>query len=198
MCLLDAEDYSDLPIRQYEEDNVLRELNKAYLGFRQPERSSGSIEKRLPPVGASRDSSPSRKQQQQPTASVAVAVKEDSPMEEDDQRRSSNPTLLYGGGRNAPLTLTNATAATVVPDVSLLRPPPLMADAKKSSGSTYASCDSQHDGSVEEFRSANTSLDEEDKAPAPSSNGWTPGDIRPDEQPAARSHSSLESDSSSE
>ena len=30
MCLIDAEDYSDLPIRQYEEDNVLRELNKVF------------------------------------------------------------------------------------------------------------------------------------------------------------------------
>lgn len=35
MCLIDAEDYSDLPIRQYEEDNVLRELNKAFIGFQQ-------------------------------------------------------------------------------------------------------------------------------------------------------------------
>ena len=35
MCLIDAEDYSDLPVRQYEEDNVLRELNKAFIGFQQ-------------------------------------------------------------------------------------------------------------------------------------------------------------------
>lgn len=184
MCLLDAEDYSDLPVRQYEEDNVLRELNKAYLGFRQPvpSASTGTMEERLPPVGASRDSSPSRKQQQAGTPTTTVVMVEDNKLdrsttlvsnsqEADQHRRSSNPTLLYGGGRNAPLTLTNATATVVNkldPDISLLRPPPLMADAKKSGGSVYASCDSHHDGSIEEFRSANTSLDEEDK---PSSNG---------------------------
>jgi hypothetical protein len=73
MCLIDAEDYSDLPIRQYEEDNVLRELNKAYLGFSQhyPDAAAAGLEQqqpqeqlqqRLPPVGASRDSSPSSRQ----------------------------------------------------------------------------------------------------------------------------------------
>lgn len=68
MCLIDAEDYSDLPIRQYEEDNVLRELNKAYLGFRPfyldkpSESQQPQLQQRLPPVGASRDSSPSRRQ----------------------------------------------------------------------------------------------------------------------------------------
>lgn len=73
MCLIDAEDYSDLPVRQYEEDNVLRELNKAYLGFRQhyPETArtetvspqQPQLQQRLPPVGASRDSSPSSSRQ---------------------------------------------------------------------------------------------------------------------------------------
>lgn len=78
MCLIDAEDYSDLPIRQYEEDNVLRELNKAYLGFGQhyPEaaraeavraeppqqKEQPQLEQRLPLVNASRDLSPSSRQ----------------------------------------------------------------------------------------------------------------------------------------
>ncbi|XP_011496990.1 PREDICTED: uncharacterized protein LOC105361492 [Ceratosolen solmsi marchali] len=35
ICCIDAEDYSQLPLAQYEEDNVLRELNKSLLGFRQ-------------------------------------------------------------------------------------------------------------------------------------------------------------------
>ncbi|XP_065578534.1 uncharacterized protein LOC136038949 isoform X2 [Artemia franciscana] len=30
---IDAEDYSDCPLKQYEEDNILRELNKSYLGY---------------------------------------------------------------------------------------------------------------------------------------------------------------------
>lgn len=32
---MDAEDYSSLPLGQYEEDNILRELNKCLLGFQQ-------------------------------------------------------------------------------------------------------------------------------------------------------------------
>lgn len=35
MCLMDAENYSDYPDSQFEEDNVLRELNKCLLAFRQ-------------------------------------------------------------------------------------------------------------------------------------------------------------------
>lgn len=35
LCLMDAEDYSNYPIAQYEEDNILRELNKCLLSFRQ-------------------------------------------------------------------------------------------------------------------------------------------------------------------
>ena len=32
---MDAESYKDYPINQFEEDNVLRELNKCLLAFRQ-------------------------------------------------------------------------------------------------------------------------------------------------------------------
>ena len=78
MCLIDAEDYSDLPVRQYEEDNVLRELNKAYLGFRQhyPETdaSPAQLQQRLPPVGASRDSSPSSGSRQASTTASGSAL----------------------------------------------------------------------------------------------------------------------------
>ena len=48
MCLIDAEDYSDLPVRQYEEDNVLRELNKAFIGFQQVKFNSIKLMKRFP------------------------------------------------------------------------------------------------------------------------------------------------------
>lgn len=34
-CCIDAENYKLLPFHQYEEDNILRELNKCLLGFRQ-------------------------------------------------------------------------------------------------------------------------------------------------------------------
>lgn len=35
ICLMDAENYSEYPESQFEEDNVLRELNKCLLAFRQ-------------------------------------------------------------------------------------------------------------------------------------------------------------------
>lgn len=86
MCLIDAEDYSDLPVRQYEEDNVLRELNKAYLGFRQHYQDAGTnvvsssssqqaaMHQRLLPVGASRDSSPSSRQASTTTGGIVTWI----------------------------------------------------------------------------------------------------------------------------
>lgn len=70
--------------------------------------------------------------------------------------------MLYGGGRNVPLTLAKATVVkqlmTSDTDSDLLRLPL----STKRPGSIYASCHSQDDSSVEEFRSANTSLDEDE------------------------------------
>lgn len=82
---MDAENYTQYPVNQFEEDNVLRELNKCLLGFRQntpcsildnnsnhttinnnnnnntPERrpmKSNSIQRRLSPIGESGRNSP--------------------------------------------------------------------------------------------------------------------------------------------
>lgn len=78
--------------------------------------------------------------------------------------------MLYGGGRNVPLTLAKATVVkqliTPASDSELLRLAPL---AAKKTSSIYASCHSQDDlnSSVEEFRSANTSLEEDDPPTRP-------------------------------
>lgn len=51
---MDAEDYSALPLGQWEEDNVLRELNKSLLAFQQTpmkSRESQKHERRLSPIG---------------------------------------------------------------------------------------------------------------------------------------------------
>ncbi|CAK1548425.1 unnamed protein product [Leptosia nina] len=55
VCLMDAEDYSSLPLGQWEEDNILRELNKSLLAFQQsPTKSRDQkIERRLSPIGES-------------------------------------------------------------------------------------------------------------------------------------------------
>lgn len=51
---MDAEDYSKMPLSQWEEDNVLRELNKCLLAFQQtPMKSKENArqERRLSPIG---------------------------------------------------------------------------------------------------------------------------------------------------
>lgn len=51
---MDAEDYSALPLGQFEEDNVLRELNKCLLAFQQTpmkSRDNQRHERRLSPIG---------------------------------------------------------------------------------------------------------------------------------------------------
>ena len=72
VCCMDAEDYSHLPVSQFEEDNILREMNKSLLGFRQrhipssptdpvkPELDSetGLGARRLSPIGESFSSTP--------------------------------------------------------------------------------------------------------------------------------------------
>ncbi|XP_076228660.1 uncharacterized protein LOC116433644 isoform X3 [Nomia melanderi] len=73
VCCIDPEDYSTLPLPQFEEDNVLREMNKSLLGFRQrrvpssPTDPVGKSEldpdgalssRRLSPIGESFSSTP--------------------------------------------------------------------------------------------------------------------------------------------
>ncbi|XP_063224061.1 uncharacterized protein LOC134531936 [Bacillus rossius redtenbacheri] len=87
VCCMDAENYMRLPLSQFEEDNVLRELNKALLAFRQqsePPASSPSppqqqqqqqsAARRLSPIGESFSSTPS-----DADTSLLAARKESSP-----------------------------------------------------------------------------------------------------------------------
>ncbi|XP_043288041.1 uncharacterized protein [Venturia canescens] len=62
VCYMDPEDYSKVPLTQFEEDNVLREMNKSLLGFRQRRPPSSPIDsdhdggpgtRRLSPIGES-------------------------------------------------------------------------------------------------------------------------------------------------
>jgi len=73
VCCIDPEDYSRLPLTQFEEDNILREMNKSLLGFRQRYVSNSVIDPikanlemetdlsscRLSPIGESFNSTPS-------------------------------------------------------------------------------------------------------------------------------------------
>jgi hypothetical protein len=72
VCCIDPEDYSRLPLTQFEEDNILREMNKSLLGFRQRhvpgsptdpikselEAEVGLGSRRLSPIGESFSSTP--------------------------------------------------------------------------------------------------------------------------------------------
>ncbi|GLG92694.1 Poly(ADP-ribose) glycohydrolase [Gryllus bimaculatus] len=156
VCCMDAEIYTTLPISQLEEDNVLRELNKALLGFRQkcnpstptldlspnaPPTSTASSNtttsgtstlgqqqsKRLSPIGESFSSTPPEKPPA-PVAAVAVGV----------------PTLGPGGRRGRFIVLGSSGECLPV---------------SRAACSLYSSCQSESD---EEFHSARTSLEHDD------------------------------------
>ncbi|XP_049887412.1 uncharacterized protein LOC126381892 isoform X2 [Pectinophora gossypiella] len=74
VCLMDAEDYSALPLGQWEEDNVLRELNKCLLAFQQTpmkSRDNPRHERRLSPIGESFSHTP-------PEVEATVMIKQQS------------------------------------------------------------------------------------------------------------------------
>ncbi|XP_059049225.1 uncharacterized protein LOC131844374 [Achroia grisella] len=74
VCLMDAEDYSSLPLGQWEEDNVLRELNKCLLAFQQTpmkSRDNPRHERRLSPIGESFSHTP-------PEVEATVVIKQAS------------------------------------------------------------------------------------------------------------------------
>ncbi|XP_045470669.1 uncharacterized protein LOC123677958 isoform X2 [Harmonia axyridis] len=67
VCCMDADDYTKLPIGQYEEDNILRELNKCLLAFQQRQNNTNNNtiisnvqpsnphkQRRLSPIGESK------------------------------------------------------------------------------------------------------------------------------------------------
>jgi hypothetical protein len=130
------------------------------------------MEHRLPPVGASRDSSPSSRtiatpSQQKENQHGDDLTRSETLVAEELQQKPNEPTLLYGGGRNAPLTLTKATVVKQLKDGR----PPSLAHQHRSvgGGSQYASCDSQSSSTHDdEFRSANTSVDLPDDTQSPS------------------------------
>ncbi|KOB75638.1 putative H23L24.5 [Operophtera brumata] len=74
VCLMDAEDYSKMPLSQWEEDNVLRELNKCLLAFQQTpmkSKENARLERRLSPIGESFSHTP-------PEVEATVVVKQAS------------------------------------------------------------------------------------------------------------------------
>ncbi|GBP22914.1 Poly(ADP-ribose) glycohydrolase 1 [Eumeta japonica] len=85
ICLMDAEDYSALPLSQWEEDNVLRELNKSLLAFQQtPAKGDDKRhERRLSPIGESFS---------QPEVEATVVVKQASSCSTLNSMNSRSPS----------------------------------------------------------------------------------------------------------
>ena len=160
-----------------------------------------ATQQRLPPVGASRGSSPTPCDTQPPRhdpcdqerndwtrsqtlvasscSDVASScdggsrrpsgVRNAPPPDADPPSEEPTPTLLYGGGRNAPLTLVKATLLKSLEvaerddggDGSTQKM--ALSSARTRAPSLYASCYSDDQSSADEFRSANTSFDEQDR-----------------------------------
>ncbi|XP_024937385.1 uncharacterized protein LOC107264243 isoform X2 [Cephus cinctus] len=169
VCCIDPEDYSTLPLTQFEEDNILREMNKSLLGFRQrhvpssptdpvkPDLDSetGPGARRLSPIGESFSSTP-------PEAEAAANLSKDlisntENMTEIRTRpngksvRPSSPSGIckasnYTNRRNRFIVL--GSSGEVLPVT------------RRSIGqmSVYSSCNSQ---STDSFHSAKDTIDEE-------------------------------------
>ena len=95
MCCIDAEDYSRLPLAQYEEDNVLRELNKSLLGFRQrrPPQSPTDVAQRL---NAEDDSGPGTRR----LSPIGESFSSASPEMEDRAVKRSNAKIDSTGSQS--------------------------------------------------------------------------------------------------
>ncbi|XP_061710727.1 uncharacterized protein LOC133520355 isoform X2 [Cydia pomonella] len=101
VCLMDAEDYSALPLSQWEEDNVLRELNKCLLAFQQSPmqtRDSQRHERRLSPIGESFSHTP-------PEVEASVLIKQASSCSTLNSYSSRSPSPQQHDRRDCANTL---------------------------------------------------------------------------------------------
>ncbi|XP_011879777.1 PREDICTED: uncharacterized protein LOC105568585 isoform X3 [Vollenhovia emeryi] len=182
VCCIDPEDYSRLPLTQFEEDNILREMNKSLLGFRQRyvpssptdpikfelEAEVGLGSRRLSPIGESFSSTPPETEGEDKVFATGKNSKTDKQASSRDEHHR----------------LENATEVRSRPNGKSMRPPSPLKVCKDasctnrrnrfivlgSSGevlpvtrqlgqmSVYSSCNSQ---STDSFHSAKETIDEE-------------------------------------
>ncbi|XP_020289730.1 uncharacterized protein LOC109857629 isoform X2 [Pseudomyrmex gracilis] len=180
VCCIDPEDYSRLPLTQFEEDNILREMNKSLLGFRQrhvpssptdpiktdSEAEIGLGSRRLSPIGESFSSTPPE-------------------TEGEDKGFAASNNSKISADKQDHCTLESATETRTRPNGKSVRPPSpykvckdasctnrrnrfivlgssgeILPVTRKSLGQTsvYSSCNSQ---STDSFHSAKETIDEE-------------------------------------
>nr|CAI5833228.1 unnamed protein product [Callosobruchus analis] len=103
VCCIDADDYTKLPIGQYEEDNILRELNKCLLGFQQKQTktddesqnisSTYNLKRRLSPIGESMSSTSSDPKKFPMITQTSASTNQsdsDSPISDNNNTASAN------------------------------------------------------------------------------------------------------------
>ncbi|XP_016770094.2 uncharacterized protein LOC408282 isoform X7 [Apis mellifera] len=166
VCCIDPEDYSQLPLSQFEEDNILREMNKSLLGFRQrhipssptdPVKSESNIDitvgsRRLSPIGESFSSTPpeieakSALYEQKYDILTEIRSKPNG-----KSTRPSSPHKIYND-----TNYTNKRNRFIVLGSS----GEVLPVTRKSLGqiSVYSSCNSQ---STDSFHSAKDTIDED-------------------------------------
>ncbi|CAH0600340.1 unnamed protein product [Chrysodeixis includens] len=172
VCLMDAEDYSKLPLGQWEEDNVLRELNKCLLAFQQTPmktRDGTRHERRLSPIGESCSHTP-------PEVEATVVIKQASSCSTINSYNSRSPSPQHYCAAtlnlNDPSVELSKKKCWLSPDGGMLNNrrgrfivlgssgeclpvTRLPADQDAQQDSLYSSCNSSDD----EFHSANDSFD---------------------------------------
>ena len=175
VCCIDAENYSALPLAQFEEDNILRELNKSFLGFRQrrpaaspgdppkfdlqDESETGPGMRRLSPIGESFSSaSPEFEETARRDHKVLSSCTDDSlskSFESSRIRGNGSSTRAGSPGRSKNSSTTNRNHFIVLGSSGEALPV-----TRKSLGQTshYDSCSSQ---STESFHSARETIEEE-------------------------------------
>lgn len=168
MTCVDAEDYTRLPVSQFEEDNILRELNKCLLAFQQKQPSSIETSstpyqrhRRLSPIGESIGSNNEQNELGIPLITQQSCSTNQSSMDSAvDANKESYSRLRVrleaekSFERNAEGVLNNRRGRFIVLGSSGECLP--VKRRENSCGSAYSSCTSSED----EYHSARTSLDE--------------------------------------
>ncbi|XP_043667791.1 uncharacterized protein LOC122628947 isoform X1 [Vespula pensylvanica] len=182
ICCIDPEDYSRLPLTQFEEDNILREMNKSLLGFRQrhvPSSPTDPIKteldadgslgaRRLSPIGESFSSTPPEIENENKFYEIGDATKDVETTTFGELSKSPSGTEL----RTKPngKFVRSASPRRVCKDSSCMNKKnrfivlgssgEVLPVTRKSLGqmSVYSSCNSQ---STDSFHSAKDTMDEE-------------------------------------
>ncbi|XP_077293936.1 uncharacterized protein LOC143916623 isoform X2 [Arctopsyche grandis] len=171
LCCIDPENYSILPASQFEEDNILRELNKCLLGFQQkplkpPEVHLRNPDRRLSPIGESFSHTP-------PEVEATVIVKQTSASTLTSfSSRSPSPDAYCAAtiNLNDPSVEIWRSKCRLAPETNTLNNRrgrfivlgssgeclPVKRPIVELCDSLYSSCNSSFD----EYHSANTSFDD--------------------------------------